>query len=193
VGLLLVEIREVIAPKALRPWEEPRKPEYLVESHLGRWQGALALGQEIALAIHHLDAQSATIGVRIHKGDDLTEGVGLHQCVRIQQQHQLARGDAHGLIVRPRKAHIVLVGNERHLRKLGLHHGHRSVHRIVVHHKDLCRYALAGHHHRLQARLEEVLHIVIDDDDGKLQAAALRVGEVGENETRKNHLASEFS
>jgi len=31
----------------------------------------------------------------------------------------------------------------------------------------------------LEAGLEEVLDVVIDDDDGELQADALRVGEVG--------------
>ena len=179
---MLIEVGQMVAAKPLGAGKEPRKPEDLVERHLGCGQSALALRKKIAFAIDHTDAETTAILMTVHESDALGEGIGLYQCVGVEQQHKLPVGDAHGLVVGPREAHILLVVNEDDRRKTTLHHLHRAVHRVVVHHEDLGLNALACHHHRLETGLQEVLHVVVDNDDRELQDLRGTAGrEVAEN------------
>ena len=155
----------VIAGKTLAVREELGQTAHLVESRLGSRQATLRLRQKLSLAVDHLHAESARVGVAVHKGETLRKGVVLHHRIRVEKQHILARRDADGLVVGPAEAHILLIGDDLHLGKLLRQHLQRAVNRVVVDDKHLPLNALQGATHRIQALLEEVLDVIVNDDN----------------------------
>ena len=118
VGLVVGEMAHVIAGKTLAVREELGEAKHLVERRGSRGQSAFRLGQELSLAVHHLHAEAARVGMAVHEGDALREGVVLDHRVGIEEKHILARRDADGLVVGLGKADVVLVGDDLHLGKL---------------------------------------------------------------------------
>ena len=155
----------VITGETLAVREELGQTKHLVERRFCCRQTTLRLGQELTLAVDHLHAEATCIGMAVHEGDTLREGVVLHHRIGIEQENVLTGRNPNRLIVRLRKAHIVLVDDDLYLGKLLRQHLQRAIDGVVVDDKHLALNALHGALHRMQALLEEILDIVVDDDD----------------------------
>ena len=165
VGFVVREMPHVIACKAFAMWEELGQAKHLVERCLRRGQSTFRLWQKLSLAVHHLHAETASIGMAVHECDAFRESVVFHHRVGIEEQYILARRDADGLVVGFRETDILLVGDDLHLRELLRQHLQRAVDRIVVDDKHLPFDALHGATHRIKALFEEILDVIVDDDD----------------------------
>ncbi len=165
MGLVLADVRGVVGPEFLRFREEFRETEELVERRRGIRDAALRLGEETALSIDHLYAEAAAIGGLVHETDALLECVFLHEGIRIEQQHIFAGGDADSLVVGSRESHIILILNKVYLRKLGLHHRHGIIHRMVIDHINLPLNTAHSLHRRRERLLQKRRNVVIDYDD----------------------------
>ena len=84
----------------------------------------------------------------------------------------LSPGDVNALIVGFGKTRIVLVLKENDaISKAILQHLLAAIFGVIVHHNHLCLYAFQGTKYGLQALLQEVLDVVVDDDDRELDDA----------------------
>ena len=164
---IFAQMPHIVLVEPPRFREQARQPENLVERHHWRRETALAFRQIVALAVNHLHAKAARVGVLVHKFERLAEGVFLNQRVGVEQQHIFARRLPDCLIVGNRKARVLLVLNQFHLRKLFGHHCARAVNRVVVDYKNLCVNTLRGLESRVQALLKKVFHVVVDNNDRK--------------------------
>nr|GFD11213.1 hypothetical protein [Tanacetum cinerariifolium] len=95
--------------------------------HLVRLAGVEKPEVEATLAVEHLHAQPAAVGVLVHKSAAPLKGVFLHERVGVEQQLVLACGAAQRLVISYRKAGVMLVLNKDDLREARLHHRHRVV------------------------------------------------------------------
>ena len=164
---MLADVAHVIPIEALAARKQPVDARNLAKRHPWPGQTALGLGQESPFAVYHLDAQSASFGVRVHVVTHLLEGVLLHHSVGVQQEHMFGFGGAYGLVVGTREADVILVGNDFYPGKAFADHGHRSVHRLVVHHPYFCIHTGYCALDRIQALFQKVLDVVVDNDNGK--------------------------
>ena len=151
-------------------WEKLAEAEHLIERRGRRRQAAFRFGQELSLAVDHLHSEATRVGMAVHEGDALREGVVFHHRVGVEEQDILARRLPDGLVVGLCKAHIVLVGDDFHLGKLLRQHLQRAVYGVVIDNKHLALDALHSATHRVQALFEEVLDVIVDDDDRELHA-----------------------
>ena len=165
VGFVVREMPHVITCKTFTMWEELGQAKHLVERCLRRGQSTFRLRQKLSLAVHHLHAETASIGVAVHEGDAFRESIVFHNRVGIEEQYILACRDADGLVVGFRETDILLVGDDLHLRELLRQHLQRAIDRVVVDDKHLPFDALHGATHRIEALFEEILDVIVDDDD----------------------------
>ena len=103
--------------------------------------------------------------MRIHKLHTLLQGILTHYSIGVEQEHILPFRLTYGLIIGTSKSHVLLVFDERHLRKAFAQILHRAVRRQVVHHEHLHLQSLRCTTHRLEALLQVKLDVVVDDDD----------------------------
>ena len=144
VWLSVVEVAEVIAREPPRARKQRRQPENLAERHPGRGEGALALGQEHAVAVDHAHPDGAATFVAAHPLDALLDARAADDGVGVEDEGEEAGGPHDGLIVGPGKAHVVGVLDEGDLRETLPHEVDTVVARVVVHNDDLGIEALGG-------------------------------------------------
>ena len=164
IGLIRIEIAHVIAAKKAAFGKKRPQSRHLAEAREGCGQSPAALGGKAAIRIEHAHPHGTHRGTGIQKIQTAAQGVLSHQRVGIEQQHILARALAYRLVVGAREAHILLVGDEPHLRKAFPQIVHRAVGAVVVHYEYLARKVGRRTQDRTQALFENVLYIVADND-----------------------------
>ena len=148
--------------------EELRQTGKLAKRYPGRRERALALAEEHAVAVQHLQTHRADLGTLVHIVNQRPQTVLADYGVRIEHQHIFAPSSTECLVVCTRKAGVVRIRDELHVRELGLEIRQRAVRRGVIDHEDLqavhpARGGLDGE----QALLQEIFDVVIDDDNGE--------------------------
>ena len=122
MDLIVAEIREVIGSELARAGEEFGESKQFVKGHRRQRDAALGLGQELALPVDHLDAETAGIGRLVHETNAFLKGILLHHGVGVEQEHIFTLCQADGLVIGTGKAHVLLVGDYMYLRKLRRQH-----------------------------------------------------------------------
>ena len=168
VYFLIAQISQVVAGKDPGRRKEGRQAEGLIERHGRRRECTLRFFEKFALAVQHFDSQPPGFGVFVHECDTFFEGVFLHHRIGIEQKNIFRLRFFDGLVVGFRKAEVFLVCDKPHLRKSLTQHLGRSVSRCIVHYPYFHIEILRSPQYRLQCLLEEVLHIITDNDDRKL-------------------------
>ena len=100
-----------------------------------------------------------------HEVERSAEAVFLQYRIRVEQEHKFAARCGNALVIGFGEACVFAVGDQFHLGELPLQHGQAVVFAVVIDYNDLCVQAACSAFHAQQALLEEVAHIVIDDDD----------------------------
>ena len=106
--------------------------------------------------------------MRPHPRDAVLQTTGRDDGVGVEDERVLALCLHDGLVVGAGKAHILLVLDVGNLRMPLAREGDAVVARQVIDDNHLARHALHGLLDSAQGLLQQVLHAVVDDDDGEL-------------------------
>ena len=161
------QVSQAVCGQAGRTGEEAREAGEFAKGHPRRGEAALAFGEESAVPVDHFHADRARVRVAVHEVARAAQRLAGHDRVGVQKQHVAPSREADRLIVRLGKARIVCVFDEVYLGEKWAQIVDRPVRRSVVHHPRLHLNALRGLTDGAQTLLEQVLHIVIDDNDGE--------------------------
>ena len=167
-GLVLLQVTKVVAAEHLALGEQAREADDLVERHCRCRQSAFAFRQELARSIDHFHTQPTYFRMSVHKGDHLVENILPNDRIRVQQNHVLGIAFAYRLVIRPAEAHVILVGDEAHLRKFFTDHFHTAIRALVIYHEDVTFNAFQCFEYRSKTLLEVRSNIIVYDDDGEL-------------------------
>ena len=120
----------------------------------------------MALGVEHLHPQGTDRLILVHLIAKTAQAILTHHRVGVEQQHILTPCSPDGLVVGLRKAHILRILDKDHLGEAWFQVGQRIVSGMVIHHKHLRIQIGRSCPHRIEALLQKILHIVIDNDNG---------------------------
>ena len=169
--LLVAQVAQVIFGKQGRPWKQLRQAEDLAERYPWRGEGALALGQEHAIAVHHPGADGSALGMGFHPRNALVQALGRDDGIGVEDERVFSPGLHDGLVVGPCEPHIFLILDIAHLGMPLPREGDAVVARQVIDDDDLAGHALHSLFHRAQGLLQQVLHALVDNDDSQIHGS----------------------
>ena len=105
------------------------------------------------------------IGVGIHIGQCLYQEILLHYGVGVQEQDVFAPGYFYALVVGTGETLIIFIFYKYSGGELFPNHGAAGIGAVIIHHYHLGSYPVGGTHHSMQAYLQEVLYIIVNDNN----------------------------
>ncbi|OAV64928.1 hypothetical protein Barb4_03742 [Bacteroidales bacterium Barb4] len=127
-----------------------------------------ALRQENPVPVQHLHSCPTRLRMFIHETAQGAQALLSNYRIRMEQQHIFPPAQPYRLIARLRKAVIILIFYQGNLRKSFPDISRRPVGRVIVNHKHLHIHTCRSSLHGAEALFEEILCVVIDNDNGKL-------------------------
>ena len=181
VGLLRVQVGEVVAREAAAAGEEAAEACELPERRRGRGEAAPAVELQAAVGVEDPAPRGARLGVLVHELHQGAEGVGAHDGVGVEEQDVPPLHPPEGDVVGAAEAEIAVVADQLRPGEPRLHHLGAAVPGGVVHDDHLHPQALGGLGHRAQGLLHQLPGVVAGDDDaqvrlgGGIAAGGLRI------------------
>src|SRR5579859_648902 len=172
MGLVRRQPSQVIPGEQPVVGEKGRKTGQAAKACPGGRKAPAGLFQETAAAIDHPDSEAADAGGRRQEGETAGDAVFREDRVGVEEEDILSAGLFQGLVIRPAKSLVLLVGQELNPGKPGLQIVAAAVPRVVVDDDDLGIETPDRFLHGMEAELEEILYLVIDDDDGQCHGLA---------------------